>query len=127
MIGGGIIFIDDKARGLHEGYLVTPIRETRIDHGFILAGAAKAMVAGFVMVTVGAVIAGIPDPLNVLRLVQLLVLVALTALALISMMFLLMCAGERPLVPRATMGVAEHAAIFFRAARCTRPTLSPGG
>src|SRR5208282_1238975 len=26
MIGGGIIFIDDKARGLHEGYLVTPIR-----------------------------------------------------------------------------------------------------
>ncbi len=25
MIGGGIIFIDDNARGLHEGYLVTPI------------------------------------------------------------------------------------------------------
>ena len=25
MIGGGIIYIDDKARGLHEGYLVTPI------------------------------------------------------------------------------------------------------
>jgi hypothetical protein len=24
LIGGGIIFIDDKARGLHEGYLVTP-------------------------------------------------------------------------------------------------------
>src|ERR1700720_866513 len=27
MIGGGIIYIDDKARGLHEGYLVTPIRK----------------------------------------------------------------------------------------------------
>src|ERR1700683_1615139 len=26
MIGGGIIFIDDKARGLHAGYLVPPIR-----------------------------------------------------------------------------------------------------
>ena len=25
MIGGGITFIDDKSRGLHEGYLVTPI------------------------------------------------------------------------------------------------------
>ena len=24
MIGGGIVFIDDKARGLHEGYLATP-------------------------------------------------------------------------------------------------------
>ena len=27
MIGGGITFIDDKSRGLHEGYLVTPIKK----------------------------------------------------------------------------------------------------
>ena len=26
MIGGGTLYIDDKARGVHEGYLVTPIR-----------------------------------------------------------------------------------------------------
>ena len=112
MIGGGIIFIDDKARGLHEGYLVTPIRKHELIMGFILAGAAKAMVAGFVMVTVGAVIAGIPDPLNVLRLVQLLVLVVLTALALISMMFLLMVRVNDPLVPRATMGVLNTLLYF---------------
>ena len=31
MIGGGIIFIDDKARGLHEGYLVTPDHQVRAD------------------------------------------------------------------------------------------------
>ena len=31
MIGGGIIFIDDKARGLHEGYLVTPDPQVRAD------------------------------------------------------------------------------------------------
>src|SRR5712691_11711421 len=30
MIGGGIIFIVDKARGLHEGYLVTPISRLEI-------------------------------------------------------------------------------------------------
>ena len=24
MIGGGMLYIDDKARGVHEGYLVTP-------------------------------------------------------------------------------------------------------
>ena len=30
MIGGGIIFIDDKARGLHEGYLVTPITKLEL-------------------------------------------------------------------------------------------------
>jgi len=112
MIGGGIIFIDDKARGLHEGYLVTPIRKHELIMGFILAGAAKAMVAGFVMVTVGAVIAGIPDPLNLFRLVQLLVLVVLTALALISMMFLLMVRVNDPLVPRATMGVLNTLLYF---------------
>src|SRR6185436_10261908 len=30
MIGGGIIFIDDRARGLHEGYLVTPITKLEL-------------------------------------------------------------------------------------------------
>ena len=34
MIGGGIIFIDDKARGLHEGYLVTPITKLELIAGF---------------------------------------------------------------------------------------------
>src|SRR4029079_1830377 len=64
MIGGGIIFIDDKARGLHEGYLVTPIRKVELILGFTLAGAAKAVVAGVVLITFGSLIAGIPDPLN---------------------------------------------------------------
>ena len=36
MIGGGIIYIDDKARGLHEGYLVTPITQVGTDHGIQL-------------------------------------------------------------------------------------------
>ncbi len=67
MIGGGIIFIDDKARGLHEGYLVTPIRKFELILGFTLAGAAKAIIAGVVLITVGSLIAGIPDPLNPLR------------------------------------------------------------
>ena len=34
MIGGGIIFIDDKARGLHEGYLVTPVTKLELIAGF---------------------------------------------------------------------------------------------
>ena len=54
MIGGGIIFIDDKARGLHEGYLVTPIRKLELILGFTLSGAAKAIVAGTVLVVAGS-------------------------------------------------------------------------
>jgi len=112
MIGGGIIYIDDKARGLHEGYLVTPIRKFELILGFNLSGAIKAVLAGFVLVTCGSLIAGIPDPFNLARLVRMLFVVVVTALALISMMFLLMVRVSDPLVPRAIFGVL-NTVLFF--------------
>ncbi len=112
MIGGGIIFIDDKARGLHEGYLVTPISKFELIMGFNLAGAAKAIIAGVVLVTFGSIIAGIPNPLDPLRLARMLLVVIVTALALISMMFLLMVRVSDPLVPRAIFGVL-NTVLFF--------------
>ncbi|HEV2456238.1 MAG TPA: ABC transporter permease [Verrucomicrobiae bacterium] len=112
MIGGGIIFIDDKARGLHEGYLVTPIRKFELILGFTLAGAFKAIIAGVVLITVGSIIAGIPDPLDPLRFLRMLILVIATALALISMMFLLMVRVSDPLVPRAIFGVLNTVLYF---------------
>jgi ABC-2 type transport system permease protein len=112
MIGGGIIFIDDKARGLHEGYLVTPIRKFELILGFNLAGAAKAIIAGLVLVTLGSVIAGIPDPLNPLRIAKMMLLVVATALALISMMFLIMVRVSDPLVPRAIFGMLNTVLYF---------------
>ncbi|HEY4416384.1 MAG TPA: ABC transporter permease [Verrucomicrobiae bacterium] len=112
MIGGGIIFIDDKARGLHEGYLVTPIRKFELILGFNLAGAAKAIIAGIVLITLGSIIAGIPDPLNPLRMLRMLVLVILTSLSLISMMFLIMVRVSDPLVPRAIFGMLNTVLYF---------------
>ncbi len=112
MIGGGIIFIDDKARGLHEGYLVTPISKLDLILGFNLAGAIKAILAGFVLITVGSLIAGIPDPLNLARLARLALLVVVTSLALISMMFLLMVRVNDPLVPRAIFGMLNTVLYF---------------
>ncbi|MDR3557165.1 MAG: ABC transporter permease [Syntrophobacteraceae bacterium] len=112
MIGGGIIYIDDKARGLHEGYLVTPLTKFDLIMGFNLAGAIKAVLSGFVLVTLGSLIAGIANPLDPLRLVRMLLLVALTALALVSMMFLIMVRVSDPLVPRAIFGVL-NTLLFF--------------
>ncbi len=105
MIGGGIIFIDDKARGLHEGYLVTPITRLELIVGFNVSGAIKAMISGSVLMTIGSVIAGIPDPFAPMRLLRLLVVIALTSVALVSMMFLIMVRMEDPLLPRALFGV----------------------
>jgi ABC-2 type transport system permease protein len=112
MIGGGIIFIDDKARGLHEGYLVTPISKFELILGFTLSGAIKAIISGVVLVVLGSIIAGIPDPLNIARLARMFLLVVLTSLALISMMFLLMVRVSDPLIPRAIFGVL-NTVLFF--------------
>jgi ABC-2 type transport system permease protein len=57
MIGGGIIFIDDKARGLHEGYLVTPITKLELVAGFNISGTIKAVLAGAVIMVIGSLIA----------------------------------------------------------------------
>jgi ABC-2 type transport system permease protein len=112
MIGGGIIFIDDKARGLHEGYLVTPITKFELIAGFNLSGTIKAVIAGSVLMTIGAIIAGIPDPLAPLRLFRMLVVIVVTSFALISLMFLLMVRVTDPLVPRATFGVLNTLLYF---------------
>jgi ABC-2 type transport system permease protein len=112
MIGGGIIFIDDKARGLHEGYLVTPITKLELIMGFNLSGAIKAVMAGTVLMTIGSVIAGIPNPFEPLRLLKMFVVIVVVSLALVSMMFLLMVRVKDPLVPRATFGVL-NTLLFF--------------
>jgi ABC-2 type transport system permease protein len=112
MIGGGIIYIDDKARGLHEGYLVTPVTKLELIAGFNLSGAIKAVMAGVVLMLVGSVIAGIPDPFAPLRLLKLALVITVTALALVSLMFLLMVRVNDPLVPRAIFGVLNTVLYF---------------
>jgi ABC-2 type transport system permease protein len=112
MIGGGIIFIDDKARGLHEGYLVTPISKFELIAGFNLSGTIKAVLAGAVLMTIGSVIAGVPDPFAPMRIFRLLTVIVVTAMALISMMFLIMVRVTDPLVPRAIFGVLNTLLYF---------------
>ena len=112
MIGGGIIFIDDKARGLHEGYLVTPISKLELIAGFNVSGTIKAVLAGFTIMVIGSLIAGVPNPFNAFRILRLMVLIVVTAFALISMMFLLMVRVSDPLMPRAIFGLLNTVLYF---------------
>jgi len=112
MIGGGIIFIDDKARGLHEGYLVTPISKLELVAGFNLSGTIKAVLAGCSIMIVGSLIAGIQMPFDPMRLLRMFVVVCFTAFALISMMFLIMVRVSDPLLPRAIFGVLNTLLYF---------------
>ena len=112
MIGGGIIFIDDKARGLHEGYLVTPITKFELIAGFNVSGTIKAVLAGMFLMIIGSVIAGIPHAFEPMRLLRLFVVIVVTSFALISMMFLIMVRVSDPLLPRAIFGVLNTLLYF---------------
>ena len=54
MIGGAILYLDDKQRGVHEGYLVTPITKLELVLAQITAGTIKATAAGILLSLVGA-------------------------------------------------------------------------
>jgi ABC-2 type transport system permease protein len=112
MIGGGIIFIDDKARGLHEGYLVTPITKLELIAGFNISGTIKAVMAGAVLMVIGSLIAGVPDPVNPMRMLRMLLVISVTSFALISLMFLLMVRVTDPLMPRAMFGLLNTVLYF---------------
>lgn len=112
MIGGGITFIDDKARGLHEGYLVTPIKKSELVFGLIGSGVIKGLMTGMVLTIIGGLIVGLPEIWNPVRLLYLVVVVAASALAMMSFMFLLMVRVDDPLVPRAIFGVL-NTLLFF--------------
>ncbi|MGH9451443.1 MAG: ABC transporter permease [Terriglobia bacterium] len=112
MIGGGIMYIDDKARGVHEGYLVTPIKKTELILGFTLAGSTKGIMAGLILTVFGTLIAGIPNPLDIWRLAKLFIVIVPTSVAFISMMFLMMVRTQDPMVPRSIFGVL-NTLLFF--------------
>src|SRR5712691_3580905 len=112
MIGGGIIFIDDKARGLHEGYLVTPITRLELIMGFNVSGTIKAVLAGVMITIIGSFVAGIPQPLDPMRLVRMFLVISITAFALVSLMFLVMVRVNDPLLPRAVFGVLNTLLYF---------------
>jgi len=112
MIGGGMLYIDDKARGVHEGYLVTPITKAELVFGLNGAGAIKGILTGVVITMIGSLIAGVGTIFHPLTMLGLLAMVVATATAFNCMMFLMMVRVEDPLVPRATFGIL-NTLLFF--------------
>jgi ABC-2 type transport system permease protein len=112
MIGGGMLYIDDKARGVHEGYLVTPITGLELVLGLNLAGAIKAVMSGICITVIGSLFAGLGVIFNPMTALLLLLLIIATAIAFNGMMFLMMVRVEDPLVPRMMFGVL-NTLLFF--------------
>jgi ABC-2 type transport system permease protein len=114
MIGGGMLYIDDKARGVHEGYLVTPITKLELVFGLNIAGAAKAVLSGICITIIGSLMSGLGAIFHPEAMLELLILILGTSLAFNGMMFLMMVRVDDPLVPRAMFGVL-NTLLFFPA------------
>lgn len=77
MFGGGIALIRDREAGIHEGYLVTPVKRTSIIAGIISSGTVRAFIAGFTIFLIDIFITGIAiQSLEDFLLVLLVILIA---------------------------------------------------
>ena len=125
MIGGGMLYIDDKARGVHEGYLVTPITRLELVFGMNIAGSIKAVMAGICLTIVGSLMAGLGLIFHPIMMLQTFALILVTALAFNGMMFLMMVRVDDPLVPRAMFGVL-NLLLFYPSGAMYPITAFPG-
>jgi ABC-2 type transport system permease protein len=112
MIGGGMLYIDDKARGVHEGYLVTPITKLELVFGLNIAGSIKATLSGISIGVIGSLIAGLGIVFHPMIMLQMFSLIVAGSIAFNGMMFLLMVRVDDPLVPRAMFGVLNVLLLY---------------
>src|SRR5207249_5861082 len=57
MLAGGIILVDDRAKGIHEGYFVTPLSALDLVLGLTLSASTLAMIIGTVVLVASITIA----------------------------------------------------------------------
>ncbi|MBV8377319.1 MAG: ABC transporter permease [Verrucomicrobia bacterium] len=112
MIGGGMAYIDDKARGVHEAYLVTPITKFELVLAMNIAGTLKAAAGGISLMALGSLIAGVGTTFEPLHLLSLLVLVVFTSFAFMTMMSAIVARINNPMIPRAIFGVLNTLLYF---------------
>jgi len=91
IIAGGVQVVNDKERGIIEGYLVTPLKKYEIIVGVLLAGVIKALISAIALFVLAVLVVGVrplsvfptPDPIGIALTMFTLFL---TSLGLIAMM-----------------------------------------
>ena len=112
MLAGGIILVDDRARGIHEGYFVTPLSALDVIGGLTLSAITLSMIIGTVVLSSSVFIARL-HLLGGFRTVALAgAALFLLALGLILFVFTLMARVSNPLMPRALFGILNVVTFF---------------
>ena len=112
MLAGGIILVDDRARGIHEGYFVTPLSALDVIGGLTLSAVTLCMIIGTVVFVASILIAHISliGGFQTLALAWLTML--LLGMGLILFVFTLMARVSNPLMPRALFGILNVVTFF---------------
>jgi ABC-2 type transport system permease protein len=112
MLAGGIILVDDRARGIHEGYFVTPLSALDLVGGLTISATTLALLIGSVVLVSSVAIARIQILGGVRTLALTGATVLLLGLGLILFMFTLMARVSNPLTPRALFGILNVLTFF---------------
>jgi ABC-2 type transport system permease protein len=91
IIAGGVQLVNDKERGIIEGYLVTPLKKYEIIVGILLAGVIKALISAITLFFLAVLVVGVrplsvfPTP-DLIGIALTMFTLFLTSLGLIAMM-----------------------------------------
>ncbi len=112
MLAGGIILVDDRAKGIHEGYFVTPLSALDLVLGLTLSAISLAVIIGSVVLVASITIARLPLIGGIRTLFLTEACILLLALGLILFIFTLMARVSNPLTPRALFGILNVVTFF---------------
>ena len=112
MLAGGIILVDDRAKGIHEGYFVTPLSALDLVLGLTLSASTLAMIIGTVVLVASITIARLPLIGGIRTILLSETCILLLALGLILFIFTLMARVSNPLTPRALFGILNVVTFF---------------
>ncbi len=112
MLAGGIILVDDRARGIHEGYFVTPLASLDLVGGLTMSATTLAGIIGTIVLVSSVLIARLPIIGGVKTFVLAEGAMLLLGLGLILFMFTLMARVSNPMTPRALFGILNVVTFF---------------
>ncbi|HKM78693.1 MAG TPA: ABC transporter permease [Candidatus Bathyarchaeia archaeon] len=86
IIAGGVQLVNDKERGIIEGYLVTPLKKYEIILGVLLAGVIKSLISAIALFFLAVIVVGVRPILDLIAITLTVFTLVLTSLGLIAMM-----------------------------------------
>ena len=112
VFGGVMLYVEDKARGVHEGFLVTPITGFQMVSGIVLAGTVKAAICGVLMAMAGSALTGVHLLAHPASMAMILLLVAVSGYTVSAFMFLIVGNIKDPVIPKVLSGLLNTLLYF---------------